>query len=530
MMQPAPSLLVAAALAAAGPALAPAQSTFILRQGNDTVSVERFTRTATALEAEMVVKAMNGRFRYEVAIGPDSRPTRFAMHFWMASDSAGAPARQDAVLTFEDTTAVVELTGPSGQHATQRVPSRAGALPHLNPSFALWEVALAWARRNARDTVTMFTLSGGQTFRATVTWVGADSAVIDAPGGATRVAVDRENRILGGYLAAQNLTIERSATVGVDALKVEKPDYSAPPGAPYTAGDVTVPTPMGHTLAGTLTLPAGASRAQKVPAVVTITGSGGQDRDEALPPFKGYRPFREFADALAKRGIAVLRMDDRGIGGSGGNPVTATTADFARDIQAGLAYLRSRPEIDPARLALMGHSEGGIIAPMVALDEGALKGLVLLAGTSRTGRAILEFQLPNLIKGNKELSDRQRDSALAAVPAQIDSMAKQPWAKFFLDYDPSATARKVRTPVLILNGATDQQVTPDQVPELVAAFRAAGNRDVTARVLPDLNHLFVRDPDGFPGRYTQLPSFQVDPGVIELVVDWLAKRLLPGVS
>lgn len=519
-------LAVLAAALAAAPSL-PGQSTFVLRRGGDTVSVERFTRTAGAIEAEMLVKQIGIRFRYEAVLGPDGRPVRLVNQVWQATDSAGAEPRQRAVLTFARDTAVVEIETPGMPSRTQRLASRAGAFLHVNPSFALWEPALRWARRTGTTTFAVFTLSGGQTFDATVTWVGPDSAAVDAPGGQVRMAVDADGRIRGGVIAAQGLTIERSEAASPAALRVEKPDYSAPPGAPYTAQDLTIPTPMGHTLAGTLTLPRGASRARPAPAVVTITGSGGQDRDEAIPMFKGYRPFRELADALGRRGIAVLRMDDRGVGASGGNPNTSTSADFGEDIRAGLAYLRSRPEIDGGRLGLVGHSEGGIIAPLVALSEPELKGLVLLAGTSRPGRQILQFQLPNLIAGDTSLSRAQKDSAVAAVPAQIDSMAaNSPWTRFFLDYDPSATARQVRTPVLVLNGATDQQVTPDQVEELVAAFRAAGNQDVTAHVFSGLNHLFVRDPDGFPGRYPSLPSFAVDRTVLDMVTDWLAARLL----
>ncbi len=115
------------------------------------------------------------------------------------------------------------------------------------------------------------------------------------------------------------------------------PNYSAPAGAPYTATDVTVSTPMGHTLAGTLTLPRGASSTRPVGAIVTITGSGAQDRDETLPGVQGYLPFRQFADSLARRGIAVLRMDDRGTGSSKGTHRGSTSADFAEDIRAGLA-------------------------------------------------------------------------------------------------------------------------------------------------------------------------------------------------
>jgi uncharacterized protein len=524
-MHPVPTLLAAALFAAAGPALATAQTTIVLRRGADTVSVERFTRTPTGVEGDMVVRAMGARLRYALRLTPDGLPDRLENRFWTAADDPAATPRQTAVLTFAGDTAVVHLTGP-GQEATQRIPSRAGAFAHVNPSFGLWEPVLAHARRHGVAAVPVFTLTGGQTFEATISFVGSDSALIQAPGGVVRLALDAESRILGGHIPAQGLVIERTRDTAA-ALRLERPDYSAPPGAPYTAQDVTVPTPMGHTLAGTLTLPRGMRPGVRIPAVVTITGSGGQDRDEAIPLFPGYRPFRELADALARRGIAVLRMDDRGIGASGGNHAAATSADFARDIRAGLAWLRTRPEIDPGRLALVGHSEGGIIAPLVALEEPDLRGLVLLAGTSRPGRQILEFQLPNLIRGDTSLSGAQKDSALARVPAMIDSMATSPWTRFFLDHDPSATARRVRTPVLILNGATDQQVTPDQAAELAAAFRASGGRDVTVHVFPGLNHLFVPDLDGFPGRYTELGDFRVSPDVLRMVGDWLAGRLLP---
>ena len=307
---------------------------------------------------------------------------------------------------------------------------------------------------------------------------------------------------------------------------VVKVDYSAPPGAPYEAIAVTVPSPAGHTLAGTLTLPKGASRAHPVAAIVTITGSGPEDRDEALPGVDGYRPFRQFADSLGRRGIAVLRMDDRGYGESTGSHKGATSADFAEDIRAGLAYLRTRPEIDAKRLGVLGHSEGGLIAPLVALHEPELRGIVLLAGPSKGGREILRFQLGNLIEHNPELKGARKDSALAGIDARIDSLgASDAWMKFFLDYDPLATARQVKTPVLILNGGTDQQVTPDQVPVLAAAFKEAGNKDVTAHVFPDLNHLFVYDTSGFPGGYAKLKNAHVEPEVVGMVVEWLEGRL-----
>ena len=168
------------------------------------------------------------------------------------------------------------------------------------------------------------------------------------------------------------------------AVPKPKPDYSAPADAPYTAEDVMVKTPAGFTLAGTLTLPKGASRSKPVPAIVTITGSGPEDRDEDIG-LPGYQPFRQIADSLGRHGIAVLRMDDRGTGASGGTFKGATSADFAEDIRAGLAYLRTRPEIRADRLGVLGHSEGAIIAPMVAEKEPTLRAIVLLAGIAEPG-------------------------------------------------------------------------------------------------------------------------------------------------
>jgi dipeptidyl aminopeptidase/acylaminoacyl peptidase len=305
-----------------------------------------------------------------------------------------------------------------------------------------------------------------------------------------------------------------------------KPDYSAPPDAPYTAEDVLVKTPGGFTLAGTLTLPKGASRAKPVAAIVTITGSGPEERDESIG-LPGYRPFRQIADSLGRHGIAVLRMDDRGTAASGGTFKGATSADFAEDIRAGLAYLRTRPEIRANRLGVLGHSEGSIIAPMVAEKESDLRAIVLLAGIAQPGRSALEFQLKNGYEHDTKLTPEKRAELIAAIPARIDAMAAaDPWMKFFFTYDPAATMRRVKTPVLILTGSRDQQAVPEQVALMKAAFKEGGNKDVTARVLPDLNHLFVHDTDGFPGNYAKLPApIMMQADVLEMIADWLAKRL-----
>jgi len=305
-----------------------------------------------------------------------------------------------------------------------------------------------------------------------------------------------------------------------------KPDYSAPADAPYTAEEVVVKTPAGHTLAGTLTLPKSANRSKPVGAIITVTGSGPQDRDENIG-LPGYRPFRQIADSLGRRGIAVLRMDDRGTGASGGTFKGSTSADFAEDVRAGLAYLRTRPEIRADRLGVLGHSEGAIIAPMVADKEPTLRAIVLLAGIAEPGRGALHFQLKNMIEHNTNLTPEKRETAIADIPKQIDALAAaDPWMKFFLTYDPAPTLRRVKTPVLILTGSRDQQAVPGQVALQEAAFKEGGNKDVTARVVADVNHLFVQDTDGFPGSYAKLPSpLMIRDDVLTLIGDWLSERL-----
>ncbi|MBK9154647.1 MAG: alpha/beta fold hydrolase [Chloracidobacterium sp.] len=305
-----------------------------------------------------------------------------------------------------------------------------------------------------------------------------------------------------------------------------KPDYSAPADAPYTAEDVSVTTPMGHTLAGTLTLPKAVSKSKRVAAIVTVTGSGRQNRDGELG-LKGYKPFRQIADALSRRGIAVLRMDDRGTGESGGTFKGSTSADFAEDIRAGLAYLRTRTEIDAKRLGVLGHSEGALITPMVAVKEPDLKAIVLLAGVADPARSALAFQIKNLYDHDTSLTPEKRAELTAKIPERIQGMMDaDPWMKYFIEYDPAATMRKVKTPVLILTGENDKQAVAEQVPLQEKAFKEGGNKDVTAKILPGLNHLFVEDADGFAGNYSKLPPpVMIREDVLKIVADWLVKRL-----
>jgi hypothetical protein len=393
----------------------------------------------------------------------------------------------------------------------------------VNNSFALFELFIRRAKAAGGTLeVPYFAVGGGVTIPVSVKPGPGDSLIATVAGQENRVRVDADGRILGGVLPGAKLEVLRISAQTADGLRLARVSYAPPAGAPYAAEDVELKGPGGITLGGTLTLPSGARG--PVPAIVTITGSGQQDRDEYIPVAGGYRPFRQIADTLGRRGIAVLRLDDRMMGASTGQ--IGTSAEYAEDIRAALVYLRTRREVDSLRLGLLGHSEGGLIAPMVAAAEPSLRALVILAGPATSGLEIIRYQNRYAINRDTSLNARQRDSAYAASLRRLDSAATgNVWLRFFLTYDPLPTARKVRTPTLILQGATDSQITPEQAEKLATAIRQGGNRDVTVRVLPNHNHLFLLDPDGSFLHYGKLKENRIGPEVLGLIADWVAVKL-----
>jgi alpha-beta hydrolase superfamily lysophospholipase len=365
-----------------------------------------------------------------------------------------------------------------------------------------------------------------------ILWTDAKGrlAVIDVP--AQGVKIIRED-----YQAfADPLHAELLASV-----KSLATDYGAPPNADFLAKEVLIPV-KNYKLAGTLLLPLLATG--KAPAVVMSTGSGQQRRDEQLPlkGFEEYRPFRQIAELLATRGIAVLRCDDRGVGDSTGLDTlgSATTMDFADDVRAQIAYLRTRADIDPNRIAVLGHSEGGIIAPLIAASDKQLAAIILMAGPAKRGEDILRFQLnyasdtdPKLSRQDKQKKRQENDEYLKAALNGGDvtkysetlRMLAGPWGRAFLAYDPLVTIRKVRQPILILQGGLDKQVTPDQAPMLANAARQAGNKDVTVRVFPNLNHLFLPARTGAETEYASLTTKRLGNDVLRMIADWTKIRL-----
>jgi len=332
-------------------------------------------------------------------------------------------------------------------------------------------------------------------------------------------------------------------------LELKRPQVPTKP-YPYREDEVTYDNKAENvTLAATFTIPRGTG---PFPAVLLITGSGPQDRDESL---MGHKPFLILADYLTRHGIAVLRADDRGTGKSTGVFANATTADFATDAEAGVAYLKTRAEVNPRKIGLIGHSEGGVIAPMVAARNKDVDFIVMMAGTGVPGDQVIvaqgeaielamgkpadeaakdaarEKEMMTLIESEKDqatLEKELQEKMKGEVPdGQIGMQIKQvtsPWFKYFLTYDPATALRKVTCPVLAINGSLDKQVLPGQnLAPIRKALEEAGNKHFEIDELPGLNHLFQTAKTGSPTEYAQIEE-TMSPVALEKMSSWILQR------
>jgi hypothetical protein len=328
---------------------------------------------------------------------------------------------------------------------------------------------------------------------------------------------------------------------------------------PYRAADVQFRNGT-LTLAGTLVTPDGVG---PFPAAVLISGSGAQDRDESIA---GHKPFLVLADALARRGIATLRFDDRGIGGSTFGPRGATTADLATDARAAVDFLREQPDI--GSIGLIGHSEGGLMAPLVALDSPDVAFIVSLAGPGLSGAEVLLTQTEDLMRAegvsesdiawrlewnddviasaasdvsDAELADDVRTRLRNAAPTAPEALSilvsadgiedvvdrfTDPWMRHFLKYDPAPDLQRLEIPVLAIIGDLDWQVAAaTNIPALEAAL--SSNADATILALPGLNHLFQNATTGAISEYARLEE-TFDPETLMLIADWILARSKPA--
>jgi pimeloyl-ACP methyl ester carboxylesterase len=334
---------------------------------------------------------------------------------------------------------------------------------------------------------------------------------------------------------------------------------------PYYTEEVTFENiPAQVTLAGTLTLP---SEEGDYPAVILISGSGAHDRDEKI---SGHKPFLIIADHLTKQGIAVLRYDDRGVGKSTGNFDDATTADFASDVTAALEFLKTRKEINKAKIGLIGHSEGGVIAPMVASESNDVSFIVLLAGPgieiSRVfllqqeliprANGVSDFEIQEYILPVHEkayqmiatatdtdqlktdlakfIAESYDSSPADLMPSDIskEELVKSQterwssdWFRNFLTYDPATLLEMVTCPVLALNGEKDLQVTPkENLSAISKALERGGNTNVTVKELSNLNHLFQNCETGSPAEYGKIKE-TFSPVALKEITDWILKQV-----
>jgi fermentation-respiration switch protein FrsA (DUF1100 family) len=441
------------------------------------------------------------------------------------------------------------------------------------------------------------TVQGGMqlhvVFHVTAAADGTLSATMDSPdqgakgipvsavkvnGDSVRFEVAVANGAFDGSFAKDHKSIDgtwsqNGATLPLKLARGEAPAPARPqrpePPFPYRSVDVTIPnTAAGVELAGTLTLPQGEG---PFPAAVLVTGSGPQDRDETI---LGHKPFLVLSDYLTRHGIAVLRYDDRGVGKSTGVFANSTSEDNASDALAAVEFARSRPEIAKDKVGIIGHSEGGLVGPMVAARSKDVAFVVMLAGPGLTGREILHLQgeliaraegaPQRVIQNNWETQKKLFDIVesepdpkvaaprlLAVLKAAVDSLppdlraksaaqtsdaaleaqvkqVNSPWMRFFLTYNPVPTLEKVKVPVLALDGSKDLQVPPRQdLDSIAAALHRGGNKDVTTELLPGLNHLFQHATTGAPTEYASIEE-TFAPEAMKIVSDWILKRFGPG--
>lgn len=450
----------------------------------------------------------------------------------------------------------------------------------INDLEGIWQGTLAFAGNEVR-----------LVFRISVSPDGMFSAIMDSPDqGAMGIPVDKidfkngnvrlevmSGRIIfEGKIKEDGLTIEgefKEPQEGVrlplvlqrveQAPELHRPQEPKKP-YPYKEEEVVYENKKaGVKLAGTLTLP---SSGAPFPAVLLITGSGPQDRDEKV---YGHRPFLVLADYLTRCGIAVLRVDDRGVGKSTGNFLTATSEDFSTDVLAGVEYLKSRQEINPELVGLLGHSEGGLIAPMVAAQSKDIAFIVLMAGQGLRGEEILQLQAALILKAlgvndstidkNRALQKRQftvlkqeKDNVVAAQKlrqvmieeigkmsakekeelgylsdTRIDQEIQQllsPWFRYYVTYDPTPVLMKVSCPVLALISEKDLQVPPkENLQAIEKSLQTGGNKNYTIKELPNLNHAFQTVQTGSGLDYAKIEE-TISPVALKIIGDWILQQ------
>lgn len=383
-----------------------------------------------------------------------------------------------------------------------------------------------------------------------------DAPAIDAVYDATLSA---DGKTLSGTWKQRGISIALTLTRTDRKPEINRPQEPKPP-FPYRSESVAYDNAKaGVKLAGTLTLPSGSA---PFPAVLLLTGSGPQDRDETL---FGHKPFLVIADYLTRRGIAVLRVDDRGVGESTGDLAKTSEDDLAEDALAGVDFLSRRADIERARIGLIGHSEGADVAAIVASRSQAVAFIVMLAGTGIPGGELLTSQAEAIMRASGESEDdirrntdlqramfrvlrEEKDSAVAEkrlrellndfvkganrpaaeLQAFVNSQVRgalSPSLRSIILADPASVLHKVTCPVLALNGSRDLQVLARlNLPAISKALAEGGNPDYEVAELPVLNHLFQRAGTGLIDEYAKIEQ-TFAPEALDAMNDWLQRHV-----
>ncbi len=375
--------------------------------------------------------------------------------------------------------------------------------------------------------------------------------------------LNKENAFVGTFIQG-NQSFPLVLTKGkIEKEKVYKPQEPTKP-YPYYSEEVKFENTKDKiVLAGTLSFP---EKNGKFPAVILISGSGPQNRDEEL---LGHKPFLVLADHLTKNGIAVLRFDDRGTAESTGDFGNATTFDFATDVEFAIKYLQTRKEINQNEIGLIGHSEGGIIAPIVAAKFKDIKFIVLLAGTGIRGdqllllqqeligkasgiseadlqnaKAISEGAFDIVLKSNNTdslkikltsyIKQALKDNPESEIPAGMSeddyvnlqvTQSISPWMNCFIKYNPAPILEKVKCPVLAINGEKDLQVPAKvNLNAIKKALEKGGNKNVSTKELSNLNHLFQECETGLPSEYASIEQ-TFSPIALEEITNWILTQV-----
>jgi hypothetical protein len=367
---------------------------------------------------------------------------------------------------------------------------------------------------------------------------------------------DEKEQTWNGNLTFQQvypLMLKRAVAADLAPVEHKRPQEAAIAAQPrpYREQDIRFDNPDGHNqLAGTLSVPNGKG---PFPAVVLISGTGHNTRDEDV---WGHKIFLILADALNRKGIAALRYDKRGVGGSTGDYDAATTVDFTSDAEAAVTWLKTQPGIDPYHVGVLGHSEGGIIAPAVAAEDKSVAFVVLIAGPTIRGDKLFVLQsamtaktygAPDDYIAKRKLFDQELYDSIIAAPSDaialdrakvivakgvadkvIDSNEAgtlpqddaRPWERYFLAYDPAPTLASLKVPVLAVNGSLDVQVPARE--DLAAAREALkSNPKATVIELPGTNHLLQDAKTGSPNEYNDIEE-TISPSALKIICDWVS--------